>query len=84
SYSAGALIKDSNSNVQRCTSAGTSGSGSHPAWATTIGNTTADGGATWTTVAASTAPAGMWTHALVPQFVFNGAANYSGTYSLQF
>ena len=39
---AGALIVDANGNVQRCTTAGTTG-GSAPAWATTIGVTTSDG-----------------------------------------
>lgn len=83
SYAVGNLIKDSNGNVQRCQGAGTSG-GSHPSWGTTVGSVTADNTVSWTMVAASTAPSGMWTHALVPQFVFNGTSNYSGTYSLQF
>jgi hypothetical protein len=82
-YSVGAIIKDSNGNVQRVTTAGTSGS-SAPSWATTVGSTTADNTATWTMEAAHTAPAGMWTHALVPSFSFNGTSNYSGTYTLTF
>jgi phage tail sheath protein FI len=43
------LILDSNGNTQRCTTAGTSGSG--PNWATTIGAATTDGSITWTLVA---------------------------------
>lgn len=38
----GNIIVDSNGNLQRCTTAGTSGGGA-PAWATTVGATTADG-----------------------------------------
>lgn len=39
-----------------CTTAGTSGGGGEPAWNTTIGGTTTDGGVTWTTRGA----AGIW------------------------
>jgi hypothetical protein len=46
-YSAGAIILDSNNNVQRCTTAGTSGS-SAPTWATVVGSTTTDSTVTWT------------------------------------
>ncbi|MGH7099398.1 MAG: hypothetical protein ACREE4_17285 [Stellaceae bacterium] len=48
----GQLITDSNSNIQQCTVAGTTG-GSHPTWSATIGDTVADGGATWKCVALS-------------------------------
>lgn len=41
-YSVGNTIKDSNGNIQKCTTAGTSGS-AHPTWATDIGDDTADG-----------------------------------------
>lgn len=40
------IITDSNNNLQRVKTAGTSG-GSAPSWATTIGGTTTDGGVTW-------------------------------------
>lgn len=50
SYTQGNLILDSNGNTQRATTAGTSGS-SAPTWATTVGSTTTDSGATWTLVA---------------------------------
>jgi hypothetical protein len=40
-------ILDSNGNVQFVKTAGTSGSGSHPTWATTQGSTTTDGTVTW-------------------------------------
>lgn len=43
----GRCIRDKNRNVQRCTTAGTSGS-TQPTWSTTTGATTADGAATWT------------------------------------
>lgn len=46
-YSAGALVVDTNNNVQKCTTAGTSG-GSAPTWATTVGTTTTDATVTWT------------------------------------
>jgi hypothetical protein len=54
-YAAGAVIVDSNGNLQRATVAGTSGT-TPPAFSTTIGSTTADGGAsgvTWTLVSAT-------------------------------
>lgn len=40
------VIEDSNNNLQRVKTAGTS-SGSQPTWSTTIGGTTTDGGVTW-------------------------------------
>jgi hypothetical protein len=46
-YTAGQLITDSNMNVQMCIVAGTSGSGSHPTWASEVGEDTIDGTATW-------------------------------------
>lgn len=47
-FSLQAVIVDSNGNFQRCTTAGTSG-GSAPAWNTTVGGTTSDGGTlVWT------------------------------------
>jgi hypothetical protein len=80
-YTVGNLIVDSNGNIQRCTTAGTSGA-SHPAWATTIGNTTADSGAVWTAVALHTAPAPMIAHVVVPSFPYAGGGNYSGTWTI--
>jgi len=80
-YTVGNLIVDSNGNIQRCTTAGTSG-GSHPAWATTIGNTTNDSGAVWTLVAKSTAPLPMIAHVVVPSFPYTGGGNYSGTWTI--
>jgi len=80
-YTVGALIVDSNGNVQRCTTAGTSG-GSHPTWATTIGATTNDSGAVWTLVALSTAPVPMIAHVVVPSFPYTGGGNYSGTWTI--
>lgn len=43
---AGDLINDG-TNLQRCTTGGTGGTGAAPAWATTVGATTADGSAVW-------------------------------------
>ncbi len=51
-FTVGALIQDSNGNVQQCSVAGTSAN-SAPSWATALGATTTDGGAggvTWTVV----------------------------------
>jgi hypothetical protein len=81
-YSVGNLIVDSNSNIQRCTTAGTSGSGSHPTWATTIGNTTSDNTAVWTLIALHTAPAPMIAHVVVPAFPYSGGGNFSGTWTI--
>lgn len=82
-YAVGAIILDANGNVQRCTTAGTSGA-SQPTWSTVVGNTTADNTVVWTNVADSTLPTPIWTHALVPSFAFNGQATYTGTYILTF
>ena len=78
---AGNLIVDSNGNIQRCTTAGTTGA-SAPAWATTLNSTTNDGTAVWTLVALHTAPAPMIAHVLVPAFPYTGTGNYSGTWTL--
>jgi hypothetical protein len=82
-YAAGSLIADANGNLQRCTTAGTSGA-TAPAWATASGATTNDGTAVWTLVALHTAPTPMLAHAVVPAFAFNGTANYQGTWSFTF
>jgi hypothetical protein len=82
-YSVGNLIVDSNGNIQRCTTAGTSGSGSHPTWSTTIGGTTSDNSPlVWTLVAKSTAPVPMIAHVVVPSFPYTGGGNYSGTWTV--
>jgi phage gp36-like protein len=46
-FAVGALIIDSNGNVQQCTTAGTSGSAT-PAWPTVRGTTVTDGTVVWT------------------------------------
>ncbi|HUN58024.1 MAG TPA: hypothetical protein VMU41_07905 [Candidatus Binataceae bacterium] len=79
----GALIVDSNGSLQRCTTAGTTGS-SAPAWATTLGATTNDGSAVWTLAALHSAPGPMIAHVKVPAFPYNGTSQYSGTWTLTF
>lgn len=49
-YAVGTLIKDSNGNVQRCTTAGNSGSTQPSPWPTAVGVQTSDGSAVWTSV----------------------------------
>jgi len=83
SYSIGNLIVDSNGNIQRCTTAGTS-AGAAPAWSTTLSGTTADNSVVWTLVAMHTAPAPMLARAVVPSFAFTGAAAYQGTWTFTF
>lgn len=82
-FAAGYLIVDANGNIQRCTTAGTSGAAA-PAWAAAAGATTSDGSAVWTLIALHTAPAPMLAHAVVPAFAFNGSANYQGTWTFTF
>ena len=77
----GNLIVDSNGNIQRCTTAGTTGA-SAPAWAATLNSTTNDCTAVWTLVAMHTAPAPMIAHVVVPAFPYSGTGNYSGTWTL--
>jgi hypothetical protein len=80
-YTSANLIVDSNGNIQRCTTSGTSG-GSTPVWAMTLGNTTNDGSAVWTLVALHTAPVPMIAHVVVPSFPYAGGGNYSGTWTI--
>jgi hypothetical protein len=80
-YSVGNLIADSNGNIQRCTTAGTSG-GAAPTWATTIGSTTNDNSAVWTLTALHTAPVPMIAHVVMPSFPYTGGGNYSGTWTV--
>jgi hypothetical protein len=82
-WAAGNLILDANGNIQRCTTAGISGT-TAPAWATALDATTADGSVVWALVALHSAPAPMLAHAVVPAFAFNGTANYQGTWTFTF
>lgn len=50
-YTSGNLILDTNGNTQRVTTAGTSGTPTHPVWPLVIGGTVVDSGVTWTCVA---------------------------------
>jgi hypothetical protein len=80
---AGTIIADANGNLQRCTTAGTSGS-TAPTWSTTLSSPTTDGSAIWTLIARHTAPGPMIAHVSVPAFAYNGSGNYSGTWTLTF
>jgi hypothetical protein len=81
----GNLIVDSNGNIERCTTAGNTGTAA-PTWATNNGSTTNDfaggGTAVWTMVAAHTVPGPMIAHVVVPSFPYAGAANYAGTWTI--
>lgn len=55
-YVLGEQFKDSNGNVQQCTTAGTSASSGTPTWATTGGSTTTSGTATFTVVGSGSNP----------------------------
>jgi len=79
----GAMIVDGNGNIQRCTTAGTSGV-SAPTWATAINATTTDASVVWTLVALHTAPGPLIAHVSVPAFAYTGAGNYAGTWTLTF
>lgn len=79
----GTIIVDSNSNLQRCTTTGTSGSGA-PTWSTSLNTTTTDGTAVWTLIALHTAPGPLIAHVSVPAFAYTGTGNYSGTWTLTF
>jgi hypothetical protein len=82
----GALIKDSNGNLQRCTGitgAGDTGSAA-PTWATTLNATTADNQVTWTLVALHSTPGPMIAHTTVPEFTVAAGATYQGTWQLTF
>jgi hypothetical protein len=79
----GTMIVDGNGNIQRCTTAGTSGAGA-PTWATAIGATTTDASAVWTLVALHSAPGPLIAHVSVPAFEYAGTGNYAGTWTLTF
>jgi len=81
--SLGTIIVDANGNLQRCTTAGTSGA-SAPTWAAAINATTTDASAVWTLVALHTAPGPLIAHVSVPAFAYTGAGNYAGTWTLTF
>jgi hypothetical protein len=79
----GATIVDANGNIQRCTTAGTSGA-SVPTWATAINSTTNDASAVWTLVALHTSPGPLIARVSVPSFAYTGTGNYAGTWTLTF
>jgi hypothetical protein len=77
------LVIDSNGNLQRCTTPGTTGNAA-PVWSTALNGTTNDGSVVWTLAAFHQAPAPMIAHVSVPAFAYTGAGNYSGTWTLTF
>ena len=79
----GAIIVDSNGNLERCSTAGTSGTGT-PTWSTSLNATTTDGSAVWTLISLHTAPNPLIAHVSVPAFAYTGTGNYSGTWTLTF
>jgi hypothetical protein len=80
-YSVGDTIIDSNSNVQECSTAGTSDS-TAPTWATTVSDTTADNTATWTCRATHTAPSIMFARALMSVGTVSNGIGHSGTWTI--
>ena len=54
--SLGQTIVDTNSNLEQVTTAGTTGSGTHPVWNATTGGTTSDGTVVWTNQGPATPP----------------------------
>lgn len=58
-YTLGVQFKDSNGNVQRCTTAGTSQASGAPTWATTGGVTTTSGSAVFTVVGTGSNPGAL-------------------------
>jgi hypothetical protein len=83
SQSVGALITDSNSNIQRCTTTGTTGTIA-PTWATALDGITTDGSIEWTLVAYHNAPVPLIARVSVPAFAYTGSGNYAGTWTLTF
>ena len=81
--SANSLIIDANGNVQRCTTAGTTGT-TAPVWSSTLSGTSNDGSVVWTLAAFHQVPSPMVAHVSVPAFAYTGAGNYSGTWTLTF
>jgi hypothetical protein len=80
---AGNLIVDASGNLQRCTTAGTTGA-SAPSWASALGSSTTDGTVIWTLAALHAAPGPMIAHVAVPAFPYSGTSQYSGTWTLTF
>ena len=71
-YSLGALVVDTNGFIEKCTTAGTSGSGGHPSWNITWNGTTADNSVTWTNIGSG----GGW-----PVYV-TGSSNHTDSSAL--
>lgn len=76
SYALGETFKDSNGNVQRTTTPGTSASSGTPTWATTGGSTTTSGGATFTVVGSGSNP-GATNWMAVSEPAEDGDSSYS-------
>jgi hypothetical protein len=81
-FSVAGIIIDSNGNVQQVTVGGVSGA-SAPTWATVVGNTTTDGGITWTMI--QTAASLSWathTHYAAGAFLKGNAAGVDCLFQL--
>lgn len=76
------VILDSNGNLQRVKTAGTSG-GSAPAWSTTIGGTVGDGGITWEMIGTGNQLTALFGWNYAYGYHSSGATNHISTMSPQ-
>ena len=80
-YAQGQIILDSAGNTQLVTTAGTSGTGAHPTWATSSGSTTTDGTVTWTLMQVGVAAIAA-DFLLMPSGANNGVENFECFYAV--
>jgi hypothetical protein len=71
----GNLVVDNNNDVQRCTTAGTTG-GATPSWSGMLSGTTTDGTVTWTMIAFHQPTGPLIAHVSVPAFAYTGTGNF--------
>lgn len=82
-YSPDSVIIDSNGHIQQVTTGGVSGAGSHPAWANSVGVTTADGSVTWTCFQTANLTWAAHTQYAPGQYVIATAGGASCLFKLQ-